>query len=138
MKAIRPQVKVSAAVSANRSDAYWHRFQDWAGWLSAGILDFAVPLLFAKDTRVFQSGCEQVAALATGRPIYMGQGGFKMSAGKSVEQVGIARQAGFGGVVVYSYACCSEPYEDDARPLMDELKSSLFSKADSVPAIGGK
>jgi len=135
---IRRQVKVSAAVSANRSNAYWHRFQDWEGWLRAGILDFAVPMVFAKDTRVFQAGCTEIAALATGRPIYIGQGGFKMSAENSLKQISIAREAGFAGIVVYSYACCSEPHEDDASSLMDELKSGHFAQPDTVPAISRK
>lgn len=137
--AIKPAVKISAAVFANRSDAADYRFQDWEAWLRAGILDFAVPMNFALDSRVFLTKSEETSSLSnTGRAIYMGQGGYKMSADAAVDQIAMAKSAGYSGVVVYSYAYCSIPRGDDAVSLMDALKAGLFAKSDTVPTLAWK
>jgi uncharacterized lipoprotein YddW (UPF0748 family) len=135
---IRRQVKVSAAVFANREDAAGHRFQDWEAWLRAGILDFAVPMNFALDTRVFEMKCSDAKTLSTGRAIYMGQGAYKMGADAAVDQIATARSAGFGGVVVYSYAYCLNPRGEDAISVMDALKAGPFAQADTVPTLSWK
>ncbi|MDX1650059.1 MAG: family 10 glycosylhydrolase, partial [Myxococcota bacterium] len=50
VRGARPGIEVSAAVIADRERAYLVDFQDWAGWLDAGWLDFAVPMLYTRDT----------------------------------------------------------------------------------------
>jgi len=134
---LKPRIKVSASVFANRADATANRFQDWEAWLRAGILDFAVPMNFAIDNRVFQAKCAETGTLSTGRAIYMGQGGWKMSPAKALEQIAMAREAGFGGIVVYNYAYCSKP-KGETPSLMDQLKTGPFSQADTLPAMGWK
>ncbi len=58
--AVRPQVKVSAAVVAtgdapagdasfSSSEPYWRVYQDWDGWLQQGLVDFVVPMIFRAE-----------------------------------------------------------------------------------------
>lgn len=136
--AIKPHVQLSAAVFANRGDASGYRFQDWDGWLRAGIIDFAVPMNFALDSRVFETKCTETKTLSTGRAIYMGQGAYKMGADEALRQIAMARSAGFGGVVVYSYAYSSVPRGDDAVSMMDALRAGPFAQPDTVPTLSWK
>ena len=135
--AIKPNLKVSAAVFANKTDASANRFQDWENWMRAGILDFAVPMDFALDNGAYQLVASQVSSTGHGRHIYLGQGGWKMPAAKALEQITMARQDGFGGIVVYSYAYCSKP-QGEQPSLMDQLKTGPFAQADALPAMGWK
>ena len=42
-------------------------FQDWRGWLEAGSLDFAVPMLYTTDERLLRYQVDEFAGLARGR-----------------------------------------------------------------------
>jgi len=42
------------------------------------------------------------------------------------------------GIVVYSYALCSEPQPGDSISLMDALKAGPFAQPDTVPALAWK
>jgi uncharacterized lipoprotein YddW (UPF0748 family) len=73
-RAARPGLRVSAAVIADRERAYLVDFQDWAGWLDAGWLDFAVPMLYTRDTRLVRHGAEALSGLARHRELWVGLG----------------------------------------------------------------
>ena len=135
---IRSRVKVSAAVFTNKSNAMDDLFQDWEGWLRAGILDSAVPMAFAKDNRVFRSTTQEMVASGNGRHIYIGQGGWKMSAANSLEQIQLVRTAGAEGTVIYSYHYCSRVAAGASGSLMDALKAGPFSQPDTVPILAWK
>jgi hypothetical protein len=91
-----------------------------------------------QDNRVFQPTAASALASNGGRHIYIGQGGWKTGAMNSLDQIGIAKQAGAPGVVVYNYALCSEPQPGDSISLMDALKLGPFSQPDTVPALAWK
>ncbi len=128
LKQTKRDVKFSAAVFGSTTDAFTNRFQDWPGWLKAGLLDFTVPMVFPKDNRVFQSTVADVLKAGGSKSIYIGQGGWRLPASQSVEQIQMARKAGAQGVVIYNYCLCQEPVQGDAVSLMDMLKTGLFAK----------
>ena len=128
---------LSASVFADKIDARGYRFQDWESWLETGILDFAVPMVFPKDMKVFESVLAGVGS-EHGRRIYIGQGGYRLPAATSMAQIRLARKAGYQGVVVYSYAYCSAPRGEDRVSLMDSLRAELFSKWEAVPSMNWK
>jgi uncharacterized lipoprotein YddW (UPF0748 family) len=121
-------VKLSASVFGNTTDAYSNRFQDWPGWIKSGILDFAVPMVFATDNRVFSATVADDIKAGGAKNVYIGQGGWRLPAAKSVEQIGIARKAGAQGILLYNYCLCQEPVQGDSVSLMDTLKVGLFAK----------
>ncbi len=115
-------VKLSASVFANRTDAYQNRFQDWIGWLQKGLLDFAVPMAFQTDDRVYKTVMEDVLKSANGKIVYVGQGGWRLSVDQSIGQIDIARKAGAQGFVIYNYQYCSQPRDGAVTSLMDALR----------------
>jgi uncharacterized lipoprotein YddW (UPF0748 family) len=74
VRAERPGVRVSAAVIAERERAYRVDLQDWLGWLDAGALDFAVPMLYTRDDTLLRYGVETYAGLAKRRKLWVGLG----------------------------------------------------------------
>lgn len=83
-RAERPGLRVSAAVIADRERAYLVDFQDWAGWLDAGWLDFAVPMLYTRDTQLVRHGVEALSGLARRRELWVGLGSW-LFAGEPAE-----------------------------------------------------
>ena len=121
-------VKLSAAVYGSRSDAYTNRFQDWPTWLKSGLLDFAAPMVFALDNRVFETTLADIMKTEGSEKLYIGQGGWRISADQSVQQIQAVRKAGAKGIVVYNYCLCQEPVLSDSVSLMDTLRNGLFAK----------
>ncbi len=74
VRSARPGLAVSAAVVADRERAYLVDFQHWAGWLDAGLLDFAVPMLYTLDSALWSQGLDAMAGLARTRRLWVGQG----------------------------------------------------------------
>jgi len=135
---IKPRVKVSAAVWAERHDAFHNRFQDWEAWLKAGIVDVVAPMDYYMDNRKFRCIAADVVRLGYGRHVYLGQLGSKAGAEKSVEQLRIARKMKFPGIVVFNYHYCSQVREGETSSLMDQLRVDLFSSSETIPAMGWK
>lgn len=53
------QIFLSAAVKPDIIEAHWRYYQDWDRWLKEGWLDFAVPMNYANDSRVFHQRIDQ-------------------------------------------------------------------------------
>ncbi len=70
----RPGVRLSAAVWAWPTRAYLSIFQDWRGWLRAGHLDFAVPMLYTRDDLLLDYGAEDFAGFDAADRIWVGLG----------------------------------------------------------------
>jgi uncharacterized lipoprotein YddW (UPF0748 family) len=73
-RARRPGVEISAAVISDVERGYLVDFQDWVGWLDAGHIDFAVPMLYTLDSAMLRVGVETMSALARSRQIWVGLG----------------------------------------------------------------
>ncbi len=73
-RAAKPGLRISAAVIADRERAYLVDFQDWAGWLDTGLIDFAVPMLYTRDATLLRHGVEALSGLARGRELWVGLG----------------------------------------------------------------
>lgn len=72
----RPGLLVSAAVIPDPDRAYRVDLQDWPGWLDAGILDFAVPMLYTRDSRLLGYEVDALAGMARKRRIWVGLGSY--------------------------------------------------------------
>jgi uncharacterized lipoprotein YddW (UPF0748 family) len=94
-RAERPGLRLSAAVIPERERAYRVDLQDWLGWLDAGHLDFAVPMLYTRDATLLRYGVETYAGLAKKRELWVGLGSWLFAAdpARAVEQLRVARGA---------------------------------------------
>jgi uncharacterized lipoprotein YddW (UPF0748 family) len=104
-RAERPGLRVSAAVIAERERAYRVDLQDWLGWLDAGHLDFAVPMLYTRDATLLRYGVETYAGLARRRELWVGLGSWLFAAepARAVEQLRTANAAPGLGTSLFSW-----------------------------------
>jgi uncharacterized lipoprotein YddW (UPF0748 family) len=104
-RAERPGLRVSAAVIAERERAYRVDLQDWLGWLDAGQLDFAVPMLYTRDATLLRYGVETYAGLAKRRQLWVGLGSwlFAGTPELAVEQLRTASAERGLGTALFSW-----------------------------------
>jgi uncharacterized lipoprotein YddW (UPF0748 family) len=128
VKALKPRLTVSAAVVPDVEVAYQTRFQDWAGWLRAGILDVAVPMAYTTDGVRFEVLVE-AARRAAGRRdrVWAGIGAYMNTADRTIEMIDAARGEDAGGVILFSYDwAIGEGIGDPANPFLQRVGSARF------------
>ncbi len=103
VKRRRPDVTVSAAVFANAEDAYANRYQDWRNWLRLGILDVACPMAYTPETDVFREQITGAVEAGGAARVWAGIGAFRNTIEGTLEKIGVARELGTGGFVLFSY-----------------------------------
>jgi uncharacterized lipoprotein YddW (UPF0748 family) len=121
-RAGRPGLAVSAAVWAEADRAYLASGQDWRRWLEESLLDFAVPMAYTLDTKLFGYQVDALTSSSLGPRTWIGIGAWlfaKRPAG-AVEQVGLVRGAGAPGLVLFSW---------DSIADAPELRAALAAEA---------
>jgi len=103
VKGADPRLRLSAAVFADRADAYNNRMQDWAAWMRDGLVDFVVPMNYATTQATFSRRSKDALG-RTGAPAYIGIGAWNKSVASAVSQAKSARAMGARGLVFYDYA----------------------------------
>lgn len=106
-KAIKPEIKISAAVFCDYPGSRDWVLQDWPVWVEQGYLDFLCPMSYTDDLDRFESLTEKQQELIKGRiPLYPGIGatatGQRLTPDKVVAQIEIARKHGAGGFVIFN------------------------------------
>ena len=132
VKKRRPQMLVSAAVFANDENAYTRRFQDWRRWLQMGILDVACPMAYSTDTAVFRKQIEVATSTAhgAGRRVWAGIGAYRIPAESTVEKIGVARQLGSDGIILFSYDFTIRPGPlNPAGDYLEQVRRGAFGPA---------
>lgn len=96
---------LSAAVIPYADRAYLSLAQDWRGWVEDGLLDFAVPMIYTLDDRLFRYQVESFARSASSERIWMGTGTwlFARQPERAVAQLETIRSAGSTGEAIFSY-----------------------------------
>jgi uncharacterized lipoprotein YddW (UPF0748 family) len=107
-KALKPRVKVSAAVFSSYAYCRDGVGQDWVDWLDRGIVDFLCPMDYTGDFEEFRNLVDEQMAYAAGRiPIYPGIGasvwGSDTGPDGTVVEILAARAAGTGGFIIFNY-----------------------------------
>ena len=107
-KALDPEVRISAAVYGDYSQAYGNVGQDWVDWIDRGIVDFLCPMDTTPDYDLFRERVAEQLAYADGRvPIYPGIGvsndATHLTPDAAIAQVLATREAGTGGFIIFNY-----------------------------------
>lgn len=127
VKKRKPDVLVSAAVFANADDAYRSRFQDWRGWLRAGILDVVAPMAYTPDNAEFESQIRTALEATEGRRVWAGVGVYRNTYEGTLQKILIARRLGTGGFSLFSYDwAVSQGESDGDRSLLDRIGAEIF------------
>lgn len=118
-RAIKPKIKLSAAVFRNWPVDRDGVGQDWKLWCEKGYLDFVCPMDYTPGNRSFENMVTQQLEWAGRTPCYPGIG---VSASSShfgvdrvIEQIGITRRHGTGGFVIFNYGV---PESKELLPLL--------------------
>ena len=104
-ESLRPGLRLSAAVISYVDRAYLSLAQDWQRWIEEGLIDFAVPMIYTKDDRLFRYQVEAFAQGPRADRIWAGTGVwlFESDPARAARQLEIARQAGIAGDALFSY-----------------------------------
>jgi len=103
VKERNPDLLVTAAVRPDPEEARRDRFQDWASWLQAWVLDAAVLMAYTEKEELFRRWIETATERLGGERIWAGVGLYKTTARGSVEQIRVARARGVRGISLFSY-----------------------------------
>ncbi len=120
VRAVRPGIKISAAVFAGYPECVTNVGQDWALWLKQGYVDFICPMNYTEDTPLFLSRTAQHFALpqAAGR-IYEGLGiaalECRLRPDQAIAQIVGLRKLGAPGFLFFDL---SQPLRDDILPYL--------------------
>lgn len=99
----RPTVRLSVSgMTPTPEAASTYCFQDWAGWMRDGLVDFVVPMLYTDSSAVLSQAVDLLKVKA-GRHMYLGIGTFQLNAAKAMQHIQDARTAGMEGVVLFNY-----------------------------------
>jgi uncharacterized lipoprotein YddW (UPF0748 family) len=120
-----PRLRLSAAVFADRHDAYLRRLQDWPAWMADGLVDFVCPMNYATTSATFARRSKD-ALSRPGAPAYIGIGAWNKPVASSVRQAQSLRALGAGGMLFYDYA-------NTNSALWPALAKSLFRDEAPTP-----
>ena len=137
-----PELLISAAVIPYADRAYLSLAQDWRGWIEEGLVDFAVPMIYTLDDRLFRYQVESFARSAQSERIWMGTGTwlFDSSPGRALAQLEAVRAAGSTGEALFSYDAILESpalmaaLTGSATPDLADARPAALSSADT-PAV---
>ena len=106
LRVARPEALLTAAVLADHPSCVTSVGQDWPAWIDADLVDYAVPMNYVeKRARYAALVAKQGSVKTRARRIIGGIGvtanESKLSAAQVVEQINLARQAGFAGVALF-------------------------------------
>jgi len=130
--AARPGLLLSAAVWSHADRAYLSIGQDWRRWLEDGLLDFAVPMAYTLDTRLFRYQAEEFSSAALAPRVWIGIGTwlFATRPARAVEQVRLARSAGVAGDALFSWDSIAEAPELRAALAEERREGAEARRAD--------
>jgi uncharacterized lipoprotein YddW (UPF0748 family) len=135
VKALRPELVVSAAVLPDQRKAREVRFQAWSAWLADGIIDVAVPMAYTVDSELFHNWIASARVTAGSRKrLWAGIGAYLNQVDDTLQQIGYARRERIGGVVVFAYgAAASTPAPPGAQAPLEQIGRAAFG----APAAPG-
>jgi uncharacterized lipoprotein YddW (UPF0748 family) len=105
--ALKPQLKVSAAVFRNWATDRDGVGQDWKVWCERGWLDFVCPMDYTNSEGLFENWVELQKGWAGRTPVYPGIGvsssTSRLPPDRVINQIAITRRHGTGGFTLFNY-----------------------------------
>jgi uncharacterized lipoprotein YddW (UPF0748 family) len=109
VKAQRPGAVLSAAVMPDPDRAAAERFQDWRFWAEQRWIDVICPMAYTPDVVTFAAQIARAREVVGPQRVWAGIGAYRLSAGRTIENIHAARRAGAHGVVLFSYDSLVQP-----------------------------
>lgn len=99
----RPEALVSTAVFPDAKASYLYRYQDWAGWLRAGIVDVVAPMAYNPDDGLFVEAISEAAAIGGPERVWAGVGVYQTTYEGTLNKIDISQRIGVRGFMLFSY-----------------------------------
>lgn len=105
LKAIKPELLISAAVGSPYSWDYKSLFQDWVYWSKEGYIDFVTPMQYRDTTPKFKVALEEdINANQVFLPLFSGLGLYLFNDVELQNQIEEVRRQNLPGVALFSEA----------------------------------
>jgi uncharacterized lipoprotein YddW (UPF0748 family) len=131
VKRVRPEALVSVAVFPDAQESFLHRYQDWEGWLRAGIVDVVAPMAYNADDGLFHEAILRAAEIGGPERVWAGVGVYLTTYEGTLSKIEIAQRVGVRGFLLFSYDW-SVAYgaAADGRPFLERVgRGSQLSSA---------
>lgn len=102
-RAIRPTIKISAAVFRNWRADRDSVGQDWKLWCERGWLDFVCPMNYTTSNVQFENWGRNQRDWAGATPCYPGIGAWVMTPDRVIGQIELTRRLNTGGFIIFNY-----------------------------------
>lgn len=133
-KAIKPAIKVGAAVWNSSSTGKNSYLQDWDYWLTNHWLDYAAPMAYTTTNSTFNSWVNAYYNQQHGRHIYPAQGSYMNTISNSMTQINYVRNKPMPGSTPYSYRVTNSGTVDRTG-FKNALLAGPYATTQSVPAM---
>jgi uncharacterized lipoprotein YddW (UPF0748 family) len=105
----RPAALVSLAAKPDIHEAADDKLQEWPQWLDAGLIDAVCPMAYTTEAAEFAQQISAARAAAGERRVWAGIGAYRLSPGRTIENIETARRLGVDGVILFSYDSMIDP-----------------------------
>ncbi|GAB4325989.1 MAG: hypothetical protein Kow0059_22240 [Candidatus Sumerlaeia bacterium] len=135
--AVKPGIKVTAAVFASESSAVGGVYQDWPAWMGERLLDAVIPMNYTSDNDLFHARALNANAKKNGRHCYMGFSGYQNPPENSAHQMLDARALGCDGFSLFQYLATNSTGTPDAV-FYDFVRDHVTTSPAPLPAMPWK
>lgn len=128
VKAVKPQVKIGAAVWKTADSGNSGYLQDWDRWMANHWLDYVSPMNYTTDNTTFHNNSADNLSREYGHHVYVAPGSYMNTAANNVTQMLDLQSMGAHGMALYSYAVPNEEYNQSTA------RSTMLAGPWSAPA----
>ncbi len=133
-KAIKPNIKVGAAVWKTSPTGDSGYFQNWGLWMQNHWMDYACPMNYTTTNSTYDSNNTDNFNRMYGHHVYPAQGSYMNTIANSMVQIASTQSMGFPGVTPYSYAVTNSGTVDRVG-FQNSLLAGPFATPVAVPAM---
>ena len=133
-KAVKPSLKIGAAIWNSSSTGNSSYFQNWDLWMSSHWLDYGSPMAYTTNNTTFNSWVNTYYNQQYGRHIYVAQGSYLNTISNSMTQINYVRNKPMPGSEPYSYRVTNSGTVDRTG-FKNALLAGPYASYQSVPTM---
>jgi uncharacterized lipoprotein YddW (UPF0748 family) len=103
VRAMQPQVILSAAVKPDPDKAYAQVGQDWVRWVRKGLVDVVAPMMYSPSRTVVREQARELSRIVPPERVWAGIAVYNQSLAAAEDNIRTCRAAGLGGISIFSY-----------------------------------
>ncbi len=125
VRAQRPDIMLTAAVTGDSQVAFDQKSQDWKAWMEDRLLDGVCPMAYTTDTGLFKDQVAIARGFSFGGQVWAGIGAWRASIDSTLEKISMARKIRADGFLLFCYGTLSEDKPGTSSQPLERLKAFL-------------